>query len=570
MRTIIRNNYDPKNGDYHETIVIDDERNKKYVFDCDGVFTDFTNPRVVSARGDSEDFAASQKWVTEIDDKVDGLAEDLGDEIQARTDADDAIWAEIEEIEMSSDVVDIVGTYAELQQYDTSHLKDNDIIKVLSDETHQNETAYYRFSTSTSAFSYVGSEGPYYTESEVDALLDDKQDTLIAGSNIQIAADGKTISATDTTYTHFTGATASTDGVQGLVPGPLAGDEDKVLKGDGTWGDAGADIVTFYANSFVGNNVTLYKDELFTAPATYAEVSTALENNTVRLVDTENSDVVAYVLDYWDKVDQGIQELLVKENFLNGNNSILLTTPSQQVVPSGNAVYSGSVLANYTLPTASSTVKGGLKVGSNLSINNEILLAKAMVGATASTAGDAGYVTAPAAGDQDKFLKGDGTWATVQGGGGGETLFYAAIDQNTFTPVFTTIYKDSSLQTAATAAEVLAAAKDGLVYIAYDMMPPMPFGTLAVYCQVEAYTEADPAATGSPYSITVVIHDYGTDTISSLASNPSSTTWVVGSIQYQQKLTAGTGITIDANNVISAPGASTNNINSTDWNALWQ
>ena len=32
------------------------------------------------------------------------------------------------------------------------------------------------------------------------------------------------------------GATASADGASGLVPKPLAGDQDKVLKGDGTWG----------------------------------------------------------------------------------------------------------------------------------------------------------------------------------------------------------------------------------------------------------------------------------------------------------------------------------------------
>lgn len=34
------------------------------------------------------------------------------------------------------------------------------------------------------------------------------------------------------------GATASADGASGLVPKPLAGDQDKVLKGDGTWGAA--------------------------------------------------------------------------------------------------------------------------------------------------------------------------------------------------------------------------------------------------------------------------------------------------------------------------------------------
>lgn len=35
-------------------------------------------------------------------------------------------------------------------------------------------------------------------------------------------------------------------------------------------------------------------------------------------------------------------------------------------------------------------------------------------GATADTAGEAGLVPAPQAGDQDKFLKGDGTWATIE------------------------------------------------------------------------------------------------------------------------------------------------------------
>lgn len=36
----------------------------------------------------------------------------------------------------------------------------------------------------------------------------------------------------------FSGATASADGASGFVPAPEAGDQDKVLKGDGTWGNA--------------------------------------------------------------------------------------------------------------------------------------------------------------------------------------------------------------------------------------------------------------------------------------------------------------------------------------------
>lgn len=65
------------------------------------------------------------------------------------------------------------------------------------------------------------------------------------------------------------------------------------------------------------------------------------------------------------------------------------------------------------LPTASSTVLGAIKVGSNLSIASSVLSAKNMTGASASAAGEAGYVPAPAAGANGKFLRGDGTWSEV-------------------------------------------------------------------------------------------------------------------------------------------------------------
>lgn len=58
----------------------------------------------------------------------------------------------------SSDVVDIVNTYADLTNYDTSKLKDNDIIKVLSDSTHSDLSSYYRWNKSSSDFTFIGTE----------------------------------------------------------------------------------------------------------------------------------------------------------------------------------------------------------------------------------------------------------------------------------------------------------------------------------------------------------------------------------------------------------------------------
>lgn len=110
---------------------------------------------------------------------------ELGEEISARQGADSNLQEQIDGITASSDVVDIVGTYQELQNYDTSGLGNNDIIKVLQDSTHNNAMTYYRWDKPNNEWDYVGQEGPYYTKSEVDIALQGKQATLVSGTNIK-------------------------------------------------------------------------------------------------------------------------------------------------------------------------------------------------------------------------------------------------------------------------------------------------------------------------------------------------------------------------------------------------
>ena len=57
--------------------------------------------------------------------------------------------------------------------------------------------------------------------------------------------------------------------------------------------------------------------------------------------------------------------------------------------------------------------------GTALPISGKAVDIPTMTGADASNNGTAGAVPAPAAGDQGKYLRGDGTWQTVGGGGGG-------------------------------------------------------------------------------------------------------------------------------------------------------
>lgn len=95
----------------------------------------------------------------------------IATEAETRDAADLDLQEQIDAISSASDVVDVVGTYAELQAYDTSKLSDNDIVKVLTDETHDDAISYYRWSDTTNAFTYIGSQGPFYTKSETDATF---------------------------------------------------------------------------------------------------------------------------------------------------------------------------------------------------------------------------------------------------------------------------------------------------------------------------------------------------------------------------------------------------------------
>ena len=89
-------------------------------------------------------------------------------ESQTRAAADTNLQDQIDAITSASDVVDVVGTYQELEAYETSKLTDNDIVKVLEDDTHDNATSYYRWEN---AWQYIGSLGPFYTKSEADSTF---------------------------------------------------------------------------------------------------------------------------------------------------------------------------------------------------------------------------------------------------------------------------------------------------------------------------------------------------------------------------------------------------------------
>ena len=128
-----------------------------------------------------------------IDSEVSTLNTAIGTETTNRQNADNNLQSQIDAIVSSSDVFDIVGTYAELQAYDISTVPVNDIIKVLVDSSHDNSATYYRCieTAEVKSWSYIGSEGAYYTKSESDTKFVAKTTTINnkpLSSNITLTA----------------------------------------------------------------------------------------------------------------------------------------------------------------------------------------------------------------------------------------------------------------------------------------------------------------------------------------------------------------------------------------------
>lgn len=171
---------------------------------------------------------------------------------------------------------------------------------------------------------------------------------------------------TNTTYSNMGAATSSAAGKAGLVPAPAAGAQGKYLRGDGTW--------------VVPTNTT------------YAKASTSTLG-LVMIGYAENGKNYPVELD-------GSGKMFVNVPWTDTNTTygVVGANGSTGLVKNGSTVTSAS---GYTACPIISGVP--YYKDTNTTYAN-------MKAATASTAGAAGLVPAPAAGKQTSFLRGDGTW----------------------------------------------------------------------------------------------------------------------------------------------------------------
>ena len=165
---------------------------------------------------------------TNISNAVDlALYSDVTGEATARETADSSLQSQIDAITSASDVTDIVGTYAALQAYDTTHLPNNSIIEVLKDESQNNQTPYYRWIITGGDGDWVliGAEGPYYTIAAADSTFVPKTRTINGkplSNNITLTASDvgalSTITSSDvTTALGYTPVNKAGDTMSNLV-----------------------------------------------------------------------------------------------------------------------------------------------------------------------------------------------------------------------------------------------------------------------------------------------------------------------------------------------------------------
>ncbi|MBR1493900.1 MAG: hypothetical protein IJ601_02485 [Acidaminococcaceae bacterium] len=200
-----------------------------------------------------------------------------------------------------------------------------------------------------------------------------------------------TIHSTDnnTTYSNF--VKSGSGAKAGLVPAPsTTAGTTKYLREDGTW-QVPPDNNTTY-NNFVKSGSGA-KAGLVPAPSTTAGTTKYLrEDGTWQVPPDTNTDT------HWTSHLYVGDGTAANKATTNGNTKIVNTDNS--------SVRNTVTIKGTGATTVTSDANGVITVHStNTTYSN-------MTAATASAAGKAGLVPAPAAGKQGQFLRGDGTWQT--------------------------------------------------------------------------------------------------------------------------------------------------------------
>ena len=263
------------------------------------------------------------------------------------------------------------------------------------------------------------------------------------------------------TNAEMTGATSSAAGSSGLVPIPAAGDNEKFLRGDGTWAKtsgifAAVYNVTPYADikaAFDAGKLLLLIDSTiiahhtgivptsssypfyFTKPLDNAYTGGQIIAYSVSL-DTDNGNVtkwtkdISYVLATPEEANDGdVLTYNAADDWWYAQaptGGVFIATYGTTTNAEIEAAYQagklivclqGDIERGYLINRTSASYHLFSNGKDYFSCFNDSWNRKAIIGdvkgASSSNPGSSGLVPAPDVGEQNKFLKGDGTWGTL-------------------------------------------------------------------------------------------------------------------------------------------------------------
>ena len=153
--------------------------------------TNIDNEATSRANKDTELSGAISDEVTARTNADSTLQSNIDAEANARNAADNDLQTQIDTIEATQNIVDIVGTKADLDDYDTRYLKDGAKIQVLDDETQNHASTIYQFNKNAvpnPSFGLVGTFGSYYTKAETEGLITSARNDFTSALNTETSA----------------------------------------------------------------------------------------------------------------------------------------------------------------------------------------------------------------------------------------------------------------------------------------------------------------------------------------------------------------------------------------------
>lgn len=255
-----------------------------------------------------------------------------------------------------------------------------------------------------------------YNQATADTLGLVKIGYDTSGKNYAVVLDGNgkmyvnvPWTDTNTTYSNMGAATSSAAGKAGLVPAPAAGAQGKYLRGDGTWQTPPN---TTYSNMGGATSSAAGSAGLVPAPAAGKQAS-FLRGDGTWVVPTNTTYAKA------NTTTLGLVMIGYAENGknypveLDGSGKMFVNVPWTDTNTTYGVVgangSTGLVKNGSTVTSASGYIACPIVSGVPYYKDTNTTYAN-MKAATASAAGAAGLVPAPAAGKQTSFLRGDGTW----------------------------------------------------------------------------------------------------------------------------------------------------------------